>query len=90
MESPRTPLASEIKPSVMVSAREPAAAAVRVTLPALPAVIVAGLATVRREPATVAATCRLSWKAASLRVRLATATLAVEATRTLPSDKTAA
>ena len=67
----------------------PAAAAVRTTLPEAPAAMaVAGLATVRTPGAElVAATARLSWKAALLTTVLPIARLAVAPTRMLPRTR---
>ena len=67
----------------------PAAAAVRTTLPEAPAAIaVPGLATVRTPGAElVAATARLSWKAALLTTVLPIARLALAPTRMLPRSR---
>ena len=85
--------ACEVRTSeTSVPSRTPGAAAVRTTLPVVPAAIaVAGSATVRRPVAElVAATARRSWKSALVTVVLPTERLAVAPTRTLPRARVAA
>ena len=82
---PVRPLAFEVRATATVPSSTPAAAAVTATLPAAPAAIRAGLAKASLAFAEVAATSRLSWKAASAATSvLATAIGAVAPTRMLP------
>ena len=71
-----TPLAFEVRPSETVAASEPAALAVKPTLPVLPARRFAGLVSVSLPLAVAATTSRLSWKLASVVTVLVTPTLA--------------
>ena len=84
---PSTSLAFEVRPKVTVAASEPAALAVKPTLPVLPARMLAGEASASLPLAVAATTSRLSWKLASVVTVLVTPTLAWAPVRMLPSAR---
>ena len=80
-------LAFEVRARATVASSEPAAKAVKPTLPVLPARTFAGLLTVSLPLAELATTSRLSWKLAEVVTVLVTPTLAWSPVRTLPSAR---
>ena len=87
LDRPATPLAFEVRPSVMVSSSRPALAAVSASAPVLPAAMAAGLTRARLPLVLVPTTASLSWKAAVVTTGFVTLTALPVPVRRLPSDK---